>query len=35
MTQVSNLESSWLPYDSHASTAHIGTFHWQVDAQSW
>ena len=31
MTQASNLESSWLPHDSHATNACIGTFHLQVD----
>lgn len=31
MTQASNLESSWLPHDSHATTPCIGTFHRQVD----
>lgn len=31
MAQASNLKSSWLPHDSHATTAHIGTFYWQVD----
>lgn len=31
MAQASNLESSWLPHDSHTTTARIGTFHPQVD----
>lgn len=31
MAQASNLKSSWLPHDSHATTARIGTFYWQVD----
>jgi hypothetical protein len=31
MSQALNLGSSWLPCDSHATTAHVRISCWQVD----